>query len=292
MTKKNRVNSAAFFNAKITSVISITLVLLLLGITILTLFVGKGISSYVKENMSFNVVLCDDISTDQIATFRKRVDAQPFVKSSRLISKEEAKEQLTNDLGDDPEALLGYNPASDCVEIFLKSEYANNDSIPMIEKAIKKESTVQDLLYRQEALDLINNNLSKVTMILLILSGVLLIISFTLIRNTIRLSIYSKRFLIHTMRLVGATNKFIRKPFIIRNIVDGIVAALIACSIIWGMLYYFGLQYVDIFTVISLSELAVIFGIVVILGIVISFLATLFAVNRYLRMKTDTLFYV
>lgn len=292
MAKKYRVNRATFFNAKVTSIISITLVLLLLGLTILTLFAGNGISSFVKENMSFNVVLNDEISDTEIVALRKKIDAQPFVKSSRFISKEEAKEQLIKDLGDDPEAVLGYNPASSFIEIFLKSEYANSDSIAVVENAIKRTNTVQDLLYRQEAVELINNNLAKVTMILLILSGVLLIISFTLIRNTIRLSIYSKRFLIHTMRLVGATNAFIRRPFLIRYIVSGIMAGIFACGIMWGLLYYFGLEYVNIFTIITTTELAIIFAIVIVLGIIISFFATMFAVNRYLRMKTDTLFYV
>ncbi|MDD3789540.1 MAG: permease-like cell division protein FtsX [Petrimonas sp.] len=292
MAKKNRINRARFFNAKLTSTISITLVLVLLGLTILILFMGNGLSNFVKENMSFSVMLSHDITDAQIAQTRKRLESMPFVKSSRFISKEEAKEQLIQELGEDPEELLGYNPAQDCVEIFLKSEYANNDSLKVIGKAIENETNVDDLLYQQEAIDLINENLSKVTMILLILSAVLLFISFTLIRNTIRLSVYAKRFSINTMKLVGATGGFIRKPFVLNNMLMGIVAGLLANGIILGILYYFSREYTQLKSILSVTDLVLVFVIVIILGIIITTVATIFAVNRYLKMSTDNLYYV
>jgi cell division transport system permease protein len=230
-----------FFNAKITSIVSITLVLVLLGLTILTLFLGNRLSDYVKENVSFSVILEHNVTDAQIAETRKRLDDMPFVKSSRFISKEEAKELLIQDLGEDPEELLGFNPAPDCIEIFLKSEYANTDSLAKVSEIIKAETNIDDLLYQQEVIELINNNLSKITAILLILSVVLLFISFTLISNTIRLSIYAKRFLIHTMNLVGAVDAFIRKPFVKEHMIMGIIAGLLADGIILGILYYFGI---------------------------------------------------
>jgi cell division transport system permease protein len=292
MTKKYRVNKARFFNAKLTSIISITLVLVLLGLTILTLFLGNRISDYVKENVSFSVMLDHNVTDAQIAETRKRLDNMPFVKSSRFISKEEAKEQLIKDLGEDPEELLGYNPAQDCIEIFLKSEYANTDSLAKVSKIIKAETNIDDLLYQQEAIDLINNNLSKITAILLILSAVLLFISFTLIRNTIRLSIYAKRFLIHTMKLVGAVDGFIRKPFIKDNILMGVIAGLLADGIIFGILYYFGTEYADLKSVLTGNDMTLLFGAVIVLGIVITGTATVFSVNHYLKMDTDSLYYV
>ncbi len=292
MSGKRKVSTARFLNAKITSTISISLVLVLLGITILILFMGNGLSRFVKENMSFNVMLSADVNDAEITRVRKSLDAQPFVRSSRFISKEEAKEQLIKDLGEDPEELLGYNPAQDCIEIFLHSEYANSDSIAVINKLIRQDSNVTDLLYQQEAIDLINENLSKVMTVLLILAAILLFISFTLIRNTIRLSVYSKRFLINTMKLVGATGGFIRKPFVVNNIVTGIVAGIIADLIIFGMIAYFSREYADIQPIISNVDIILIFGIVILLGIVISMVATAFAVNRYVKMKTDQLYYV
>ncbi|MEA5129794.1 MAG: permease-like cell division protein FtsX [Proteiniphilum sp.] len=292
MTGKKKVSAARFWNAKITSTISISLVLVLLGITILILFMGNGLSRFVKENMSFNVMLSSEVTDAGITKIRKNLDTQPFVKSSRFISKEEAKEQLIKDLGDDPEELLGYNPAQDCIEIFLHSEYANSDSIAVISNMIRQNTNVTDLLYQQEAIDLINDNLSKVTTVLLILAAVLLLISFTLIRNTIRLSVYSKRFLINTMKLVGATGRFIRKPFVVNNIFTGIIAGIIADLIIFGIITYFGREYAEIQSIISSTELVIIFSIVILLGVIISTIATAFAVNRYVKMRSDQLYYV
>lgn len=292
MAKKHKINRLTLINAKITSVVSVTLVLLLLGLTVLTFFVGKGITSFVKENMSFSVMLTEDVTDLQITDLRKRLDAMPFVKSSLFISKEKAKEQLIEDLGEDPEELLGYNPATDCIDIYLHSNYANSDSLTFVSKMIKAETNVDDLLYRQEALDLVNNNLSKIGAILLIVSTILLFISFTLIRNTIRLSIYSKRFIINTMRLVGATNGFIRRPFIIRNIVDGIFAGLLANVLIMGLLYYVGEQYADLRSILQTHDLIYVFATVIVLGVVITYLSTVFAVNHYLKMKANHLYYI
>lgn len=292
MAGKKKVSTARFLNAKITSTISISLVLVLLGLTILILFLGNGISNYVKENMSFNVMLSTDITDSEITKVRNNLDSQPFVKSSRFISKEEAKEQLIKDLGEDPEELLGYNPAQDCIEIYLHSEYANNDSIALITNVINQDNNVSDLLYQQEAIDLINENLSKVMTIMLVLAVILLFISFTLIRNTIRLSIYAKRFIINTMKLVGATSGFIRRPFVRNNIITGIIAGIIADVIIFSMLMYFSREYAEIQSVITTFDIAIIFAIVIVLGVLISTVATAFAVNRYIKMRTDELYYV
>ncbi len=292
MSKKKKISVARFINAKITSTISVSLVLVLLGMTILVWFLGDGLSSYLKENISFSVILDTEINDAQISKIRKNIDSQPFVKASRFISKEEAKEQLIKDLGEDPEDLLGFNPAYDAIEIYLYSEYANSDSLARIGSLIKEQNNVDDLLYRQETVDVINENISKITAVLLILSVVLLIISFTLIRNTIRLGIYSKRFIINTMKLVGATDKFIRKPFIRSNMVAGIIAGLLADGVIWVFLNYFKREIAEVRGFVSVYELMVVFGIVIFLGIIISVMATHYAVNRYLKMETDNLYYI
>ncbi|WP_298650567.1 permease-like cell division protein FtsX [uncultured Proteiniphilum sp.] len=292
MSGKKKVSTARFLNAKITSTISISLVLVLLGITLLILFMGNGLSKFVKENMSFNVMLSSEVTDAEILKIRNNLDVQPFVKSSRFISKEEAKEQLVRDLGEDPEELLGYNPAQDCIEIFLHSEYANSDSIAVINTVIRRNNNVTDLLYQQEAIDLINNNLSKIMTVMLILAAVLLLISFTLIRNTIRLSVYSKRFLIHTMKLVGATGGFIRKPFVVNNIFTGIIAGIIADLAIFAIITYFSREYAEIQFIIGTIDLIIIFAIVILLGVIISTIATAFAVNRYVKMRSDQLYYV
>lgn len=292
MSKKKKTSTFRFVNAKITSTISVTLVLVLLGMTILVWFLGNGLSSYVKENISFSVILDTDITDAQIQKIRKDIDSQPYVRSSRFVSKEEAKEELIKDLGEDPSELLGYNPAYDAIEIFLYSEYANSDSIAYVSKSIMEKSNVDDLLYRQEAIDLINDNISKITAVLLVISLVLLFISFALIRNTIRLSIYSKRFIINTMKLVGANSQFIRKPFIKANILNGIVAGVLANSSILLILLYFNREYTELRAFVNVAELGIVFAIVILLGVIISVIATYYAVNRYLRMETDNLYYV
>jgi cell division transport system permease protein len=292
MAKKKKISKARFVNAKITSTISITLVLLLLGVTILLLFLGNGISTYVKENMSFSVMLSNDISESGITKIRKNLDAMPFVNSSRFISKEEAKEQLIKELGEDPEELLGYNPAQDVIEIYLKSEYTNSDSLESVTKLIKAENNVDDLLYQQEAVDIINNNLTKITTVLLFLALVLLFISFTLIRNTIRLTIYSKRFLINTMQLVGATGRFIRRPFVANTVFIGVIAGIIADALILGSLYYFSKEFAQLSSIISVTDLIIIFSSVILMGVVITSIATILSVNHFLKMERDSMFYV
>jgi cell division transport system permease protein len=292
MSKKKKISTARFVNAKVTSTISISLVLVLLGLTILILFMGNGLSKFVRENMSFSVMLDSNVTDAGIQRLKKNLDGQPFVRSSRFISKEVAKEELIKELGEDPEELLGYNPVQDAIEIHLHSEYANSDSIAVISKLIKQQNNVHDLLYQQEAIDLINDNLSKVTLILLILAAVLMFISFTLIRNTIRLSVYSKRFIINTMKLVGANWNFIRRPFIRSNIYTGIVAGIVADGIILLILAYFNNEYAELRSIVGVTDLLAIFIVVILLGVLISTVATYFAVNRYLKMNTGELYYV
>ncbi len=292
MSKKKKISKAKFLNAKITSSISITMVLVLLGMAILILFLGQGLSNFVKENMSFSVMLDSDVKESDINLIKTNLEAKPFVKSTRYISKEDSKQKLIEELGEDPEELIGFNPAQDVIEIFLHSEYANNDSIALINKELKQESNVEDLIYQQEAIDFINNNISRATIILLILATILLFISFTLIRNTIRLSIYSKRFIINTMKLVGATGGFIRRPFMRGNIINGIFAGLLANGIIYLIVSYFEKEYRELGNILPLSNMLIIFGIVIIFGILITAIATFFAVNRYVKMSADNLYYI
>ena len=292
MSHNKKVSSLRSAGAKITSTISVTLVLVLLGITILLLFMGKGLSDFVRENMSFNVMLSNELTDAQLAAIHKEMDAHPFVRSSRFISREEALEQLIIDLGENPEELLGFNPAQDCIEIFLYSEYANSDSIAVITQIIRQNRNVTAILYHQENIDFINDNLTRVMTILLVLAAILLFISFTLIRNTIRLSVYSKRFTINTMRLVGATSSFIRRPFIWSSVATGIVAGLIANNVIFALLIYIGHEYAEIRSIVTLTDMVFIFATVILLGVIIASLSATFAVNRYLKMKADDMYYI
>lgn len=214
MGNKNRYKSKSLFDMQfITSSISTTLVLLLLGLVVFFVLTAHNMSVYVRENISFSVLISDDMKEADILKLQKKLNQEPFVKQSEYISKKQALKEQTEAMGTDPEEFLGYNPFTASLEIKLHSDYANSDSIAKIEKMIKKNSNIQDVLYRKELIDAVNENIRNISLVLLALAVVLTFISFALINNTIRLAIYSKRFLIHTMKLVGASWEFYPRTF-------------------------------------------------------------------------------
>ena len=293
MAKNNRQGSStSFFGAGMTTTASISLVLLLLGLTALVALVGQRITSYIKENMTISVEIPESMKDGDRLKLQKELHASPFVKNITYISKEDIKQQLIQDLGRDPEEVLGYNPASSCFEINLKAEYANSDSLVVVDKLLKGKNKFKNVEYNKDDIELINSNLSKVGTIMLALALVLMFISFTLIRNTIRLNIYSKRFTINTMQLVGATNGFIRRPFVNQTVVCGIIAALVANTLITVIVYALNNEYPEIIELIAMKDLLIIYAIVLVLGILLTFAATVLAVNKYLKMNTNNLYHI
>ena len=236
---KGKNNSVSYFDMQfITSSISTTLVLLLLGLVVFFVLAAHNLSVYVKENISFSVLVSDDMKESDILKLQKRLDKEAFVKQTEYISKKQALREQTEAMGTDPQEFLGYNPFTASIEIKLHSDYANSDSIAKIEKLIKKNTNIQEVLYQKDLIDAVNDNIRNISLMLLGLAVILTFISFALINNTIRLAIYSKRFLIHTMKLVGASWAFIRRPFLRRNFWIGVLAAFIADSILWGAAYW------------------------------------------------------
>lgn len=292
MAENKKVSTVSFFHSRLISVISIALVLFLLGLIFLIGLLGNQLSVYVKENISFSIVLKDNQKEADIKRMQKKLDALPFIKSTEYISKEQAAKELEEELGENPDAFLGFNPLQASIEVRLHSEYANPDSLQKIETAIKKYTSVSDLLYRKDMMEMVHNNMKRLSIILLVLAAVLMAISFVLISNTIRLLIYSKRFLIHTMKLVGATPGFIRRPFIGYNVVSGIFASILAILMLTGALYYLQSELAGFIRILDVQTLLVVFAAVVILGISLSIVATIFAVNKYLRMEGDRLYYI
>lgn len=292
MAENKKVSTVSFFHSRLISVISIALVLFLLGLIFLIGLLGNQLSVYVKENISFSIVLKDNQKEADIKRMQKKLDALPFIKSTEYISKEQAAKELEEELGESPETFLGFNPLQASIEVRLHSEYANPDSLQKIETAIKKYTSVSDLLYRKDMMEMVHNNMRRLSIILLVLAAVLMAISFVLISNTIRLLIYSKRFLIHTMKLVGATSGFIRRPFIWYNVVSGIFASILAILMLTGALYYLQSELEGFIRILDVQTLLVVFGAVMILGISLSIVATIFAVNKYLRMEGDRLYYI
>lgn len=292
MAENKKVSSISFFNSRLTSIISIALVLFLLGLIFLMGLLGKRLSVYVKENISFSIVLKDNQKEGEIKKMQKTLDALPYIKSTEYISKAQAARELEEELGENPETFLGFNPLQASIEVKLHSEYANPDSLRSIEKKIKNYTSVSDLLYRKDMMQMVNENVTRASIILLVLALVLMGISFVLISNTIRLLIYSKRFLIHTMKLVGATSGFIRRPFVRYNVISGLLAAVLAILLLTGALYYLQHELDGFIQLLDMQSVLIVYAAVLAMGILLSVVATVFAVNKYLRMGVDKLYYI
>jgi len=291
MAKKN--STSCFDMQFVTSGISTTLVLLLLGLVTFFVLTAHNLSVYVKENISFSIIISDDMKETDILKLQKKLDKEPFVKQSEYISKKQALREQTEAMGTDPQEFLGYNPFTASIEIKLHSEYANSDSIARIEKLIKKNTTnIQEVLYQKELIDAVNENIRNISLLLLGLAVLLAFISFALINNTIRLAIYSKRFLIHTMKLVGASWGFIRRPFLRRNFWIGVTAAAVADAILWGAAWWLVSYEPDLVEIITPEVLLTVSVAVLVFGVVITWLCALFSINKYLRMKAGTLYYI
>jgi len=292
MNKQKTINATRVFNARFNSIVSISLVLLLTGIMLVLGLVANRLSQHVKENITLSVIVDDEMHLPDVKMFQQRLAASPWVKSVEYIDKESALKDLTENLGENPEDFLGYNPLLASFDIFLKADYANTDSINVIEKALKENKGVQDVIYRKDLVHLVNENVRRISVILLVLAFFLTIISFSLIRNTVRLMIYSKRFLIRTMQLVGASNNFIRKPFLIENLWTGIIAAVVATAILSGLMIYVEQRLNGSLQLLDFATMAVVFFSLLIFGLLIIISATWLAVTRYLKMNVSDLYYV
>ena len=293
MGNKSRYKSSSIFDMQfITSSISTTLVLLLLGLVVFFVLTAHNLSVYVRENISFSILISDDMKEADILKLQKKLNQEPFVKQSEYISKKQALKEQTEAMGTDPEEFLGYNPFTASIEIKLHSDYANSDSIAKIEKMVKRNSNIQDVLYRKELIDAVNDNIRNISLVLLALAVVLTFISFALINNTIRLAIYSKRFLIHTMKLVGASWGFIRKPFLVRNIWIGVLAAVMADAALIGMAYALVRYEPELIEIITPMTMLLVMSSVFVFGVIITFMCAYISINKYLRMKAGALYYI
>ena len=286
MKNKSKNTSVSYFDMQfITSSISTTLVLLLLGLVVFFVLGAHNLSIYVRENINFSVLISDDMKEADILKLQKKLDKEPFVKQTEYISKKQALKEQSEAMGTDPEEFLGYNPFIASIEIKLHSDYANSDSIAKIEKMIKKNTNIQDVLYQRELIDLVNDNIRNISLVLLALAVVLALISFALINNTIRLAIYSKRFLIHTMKLVGASWGFIRRPFLRRNIWSGVLAGIMADAILMGTAYWLVSYEPELIRVITPEVMLLVSGSVLIFGVVITFLCAILSLRESLNEK-------
>ncbi len=278
-------------NSYFTTVISIALVLFLLGSVGYLMLNAQRLSNYVKENIGFNIVLKDNVREVEVRRLQKYLDASRYVKSTEYIDKERAAKELQEQLGEDFVDFLGYNPLLSSIEVKLFAEYANPDSIKNVEAIFSSFTQVKEVFYQKNLVQKVNENVNKISLVLLIFSALLLLIAIALINNTIRLSVYAKRFLINTMKLVGATKGFIRLPFVTTSILHGFVGGVVANMMLGGSIYILHKELGGFIGFDNIELIGILFILVIALGILLSLISTFFAVNKYLRLKTDQLYF-
>jgi cell division transport system permease protein len=287
----NRTASQKLKTSSVTVVISLALVLFMLGLLGLVVINAKKLSNHIKENVGFQVVLKDTTTQAELDILKQEISSSAFTKQVDYISKDEAAKKLQKDLGEDFITFLGYNPLLSSLDVKLNSDYANIDSLAGFEKQIMQKHFVKEVIYHKDMIKQVNDNAKVISIYILIFSGLLLVVAIALINNTIRLSIYAKRFLIRTMYLVGATQGFIRMPFILKGVRQGVIAGLLAGFLLAGFLVLSTNYIPDLLQLQDPNLLAVLFAGIVALGVLISGLSAALSVSRYLRLKTDDLYF-
>ncbi|MBS2098740.1 cell division protein FtsX [Carboxylicivirga linearis] len=292
MAQSNQISSGKKLRSSyVTTTISIALVLFLLGIIGLLSLNAQRLSNYVKENIGFTVMVKDNAREAEVKRLEKMLATSPFVKQTVYVDKERAAKELQEELGEDFVEFLGYNPLFSSIEVKLYAEYAHPDSIAGVENIIMEFPQVKEVLYQKNLIHLVHKNVNKISLVLLAFAVMLLLIAVALINNTIRLSVYSKRFLIRTMQLVGATKTFIRQPFLVTSILHGFIGAVLAIMLLSGLIYATNHELAGVIGFQNLDLILVLFGIVIVCGVLITLLSTFFAVNKYLNLSTDDLYF-
>jgi cell division transport system permease protein len=292
MSKKERnINRNRLRSSYLTSIISISLVLFLIGIVGLLIINGRSINNSVRESIGFNVILKEKVKDADIFQLQKILDAKTYTLSTEYITKEKAALETEQLVGGDFVEFLGFNPLPPSIRLKLRASYTRPDSVMFIEEEILSYEQVEEVVYKKTLLYAINENIRKISIVILGFSILLLLVAITLINNTIRLSIYSKRFIINTMQLVGATRSFIRKPFLIKSVLNGFIGSLISMSLLAGLLYLSSEELENIISFTDINLMALLGASILLISIVINWISTFFAVNKYLNIKTDKLYF-
>ena len=278
-------------NAYLSSIISISLVLLLVGIASLLLVNARAVSDYFKENMQVSVMMKQSVSESDALKYKDELDQMDFIRSSVFVSREQGRREMEDMLGQDFLSVFETAPIPVSIDITLNAEYVSADSIEVVKTRIMESPKVEEVVYQRSLIDTLNANLSKISVVLSIFIALLLFISFVLINNTVRLNVFARRFTIHTMKLVGATRSFIRAPFMVQSLFQGVFAAFVAIMAIVVMLYFIRSEFLQLFEVFRLELLLVVMGIVVGSGIIICSLSTWLVVNKLVSLKKDELYY-
>lgn len=278
-------------NSYLSSVISISLVLLLVGIASMLLVNARSVSDYFKENMQVSVLMKQNTGEDSARDFQKKLDGMRFIRSSEFISVEQGEREMAELLGDDFLSVFETSPIPVSIDVTLDAAYVSADSLEMVKKEISASPLVDEVVYQRSLVDTLNANLSKISVVLGVFIFLLLFISFVLINNTVRLNVYARRFTVHTMRLVGATRAFIRGPFLVQSVFQGLFSAFIAIMVLVGILFVVRKEFIQLFAVFRLELLLVVMGIVLVSGVLICFVSTWLVVNKLVSLNKDELYY-
>lgn len=274
----------------VTLCISTAMVLVLLGVIVFSVQTSRNLSAWVKENLTVTVMLGDDVSVNEAKRLCRDLYHRPYARNIDYVSKEQALKEQTQAMGSDPSEFLGANPFVATLELQLKSDYANRDSLKWIVYELQKNPKVTDVAFQEDLMDNVNKNLGRMNIILLVLAALLTFVSFSLINNTVRLSVYSRRFLIHTMKLVGASWGFIRKPFMRQALAAGVIAAVLAIVVLGAGVYALYTFEPNILNIITWRELTITAVAVLLFGLIITFICSWISVNKFLKMTAGDLY--
>ena len=286
-----KINKSRIRTSYASVVVSISLVLFLLGIIGILILNAKKLTDNVRENFAFTIFLEDSAKKVDVKKLQKTLELSEYVKSTEYISKDEAAETLKGELGEDFVNFLGYNPLKNSIDIHLKAEFVHPDHMEMIEKSLNDKPFVTEVIYDKFLIEQMSQNIEEISLWLLVIVIMFMVVSFALINSSIRLAVYSKRFIIKTMQLVGATKGFIRRPFIFQNLKLGFLSSLLALALLSALLYYLQQNFPILSDIQDLKFYAMLYAGVIVLGLLISWISTFFAMNKYLGLKTEELYY-
>ncbi len=287
---ENRLIRRRLAGAWLSTVISISLVLLLVGVAGLLVANARSVSDYFKENMQVSVLMKQEVGDDEAMEYVSDLDAKPFIKSTTFVSREQGAKEMTDLLGEDFLNVFEAAPIPVSVDVTLKADYVSSDSLEVVKNEIMKSPLVDEVVYQQSLVDKLNTNLRKISMVLGVFIVLLLFISFVLINNTVRLNVFSRRFTIHTMRLVGATKSFIRAPFLVQAVFQGLFSALLATLMLVGILFFVRSEFSQLFEVFRLDMLLIVIGVEILAGVLICVVSTALVVGRLVSLSKDELY--
>lgn len=287
---ENRLIRRRLAGAWLSTVISISLVLLLVGVAGLLVANARSVSDYFKENVQVSVLMKQELGDDEAMEYVSDLDAKPFIKSTTFVSREQGAKEMTDLLGEDFLNVFEAAPIPVSVDVTLKADYVSSDSLEVVKNEIMKSPLVDEVVYQQSLVDKLNTNLRKISMVLGVFIVLLLFISFVLINNTVRLNVFSRRFTIHTMRLVGATKSFIRAPFLVQAVFQGLFSALLATLMLVGILFFVRSEFAQLFEVFRLDMLLIVIGVEILAGVLICVVSTALVVGRLVSLSKDELY--